>query len=166
MQAPTRRLAIVLAVMVSAAFAQSKPAGVVTGDDLKTVVPSSYFYRGRAASVQLRNSAAIRTRGERYVVAALVDVSGYASNVAEKYQGLLITEVKLKVGDAELNPGQYGFGFVGGKFVVTDVGADDVLTTSSQHDDALKHAVPLKIAEDGSSYRLYAGKNYVSLQVE
>ena len=167
MQAPTRRLAILLAVMVSAGFAQqAKPAGIVTGGDLKTLVPSSYFYRGRSASVQLRNSAAIRTKADRYVVVGLVDVSGYASNVAEKYQGLLITEVKLKVGDAELAPGQYGFGFVGDKFIVTDAGANDVLSTSSQQDDAMKRAVPLKITEDSGAYRLYAGKKYVTLQAE
>jgi len=159
-------LTFVIAALVCTALAQSKPAGVVAAGDLKTLVPSSYFYRGQSASVQVRNAAAIRTKNERYVVAALVDTSGYASDVAAKYQGLFITEVKLKVGDAELAPGEYGFGFVGDKFVVTDVAASEVLSTSSQHDDILKRPVPLKITEDGGGYRLYAGKKYVSLQVE
>jgi len=166
MKSRTGILAFVIAALGSAAFAQSKPAGVVASADLKTLVPSSYFYRGQSASVQMRNSAAVRTQGERYVLAGLVDTSGYASDVAAKYQGFFITEVKLKVGDAELAPGEYGFGFVGDKFVVTDVAANDVLSTSSLRDDNLKRPVPLKITEADGGYRLYAGKKYVGLRVE
>src|SRR5881392_3475905 len=99
-------LAVLIAALSCVSVAQqSKPAGVVAAADLKSVVPSSYFYRGQSASVQLRNSAAIRTKDGKYVLAALVDTSGYASDVAAKYQGLFISEVKLKVGDAELAPG-------------------------------------------------------------
>jgi hypothetical protein len=145
---------------------QSKAAGVVAAEQLKSLVPSSYFYRGKSASVQLRNSAAVRTENGRYVVAGLVDTAGYASDVAEKYQGLFITEVKLKIGDADLAPGEYGFGFVGDKFVVTDVGANDVLSVSSGKDSTLKHPVPLKMTKDGDGYRLYAGRKYVTLHVE
>jgi hypothetical protein len=159
-------IAFLIAALGCAALAQSKPAGVVAAADLKSLVPTNYFYRGQSASVQMRNAVAIRTKNERYVIAALVDTSGYASDVAAKYQGLFITEVKLKVGDAELAPGEYGFGFVGDKFVVTDVAANDVLSTSSQRDDNVKRAVPLKITEDSGGYRLYAGKKYVTLQVE
>ena len=159
-------LAFVIAALGCAAFAQSKPAGVVASADLKSLVPATYFYRGQSASVQMRNAAAVRTKNERYVITALVDTSGYASDVAAKYQGFFITEVKLKVGDAELAPGEYGFGFVGDKFVITDVGANDVLSTSSQHDDNLKRPVSLKITEAEGGYRLYAGKKYVTLQVE
>ena len=158
---------MVIAALSSAIVAQqSKPAGVVPSADLKGVIPSNYFYRGQSASVQMRNAAAVRTKDGRYVLAALVDTSGYASDVAAKYQGLFITEVKLKVGDAELAPGEYGFGFVADKFVVTDVGANDVLSTASQGDENVKRAVPLKMTEDGGGYRLYAGKKYVTLQVE
>ncbi|PYV83625.1 MAG: hypothetical protein DMG93_07995 [Acidobacteria bacterium] len=158
---------ILLALLALSCFAQqSKPAGVVPSADLKTLIPNNYFYRGQSASVQLRNSAAIRTKDGKYVLAALVDTSGYASDVAAKYQGLFISEVKLKVGDAELAPGEYGFGFVADKFVVTDVGANDVLSAASRQDENVKRAVPLKMAEDGGEYRLYAGKKYVALQVE
>jgi hypothetical protein len=166
MKSRTGIRAFVIVALGCAAFAQAKPAGVVAAADLKSLVPSSYFYRGQSASVQMRNAAAIRTKNERYVIAALVDTSGYASDVAAKYQGLFITEVKLKVGDADLAPGEYGFGFVGDKFLVTDIGANDALSTSSQRDENLKQPVPLKITEDGGGYRLYAGKKYVSLQVE
>ena len=67
---------IAVAILVAAAAAQSKPAGVVAAAELKSLVPTSYFYRGQSASVQMRNSGAIRTKGQKYVIAALVDTSG------------------------------------------------------------------------------------------
>lgn len=158
--------ALFVLLLASASAQQPKPAGALAADDLKTIAPSHYFYRGQSASVQLRNSAGIRTKDQRYVLAGLVDLSGYASDVAQKYEGFFITEVKLKIQDSELAPGQYGFGFVGDKFIVTDVGAHDLLSVSSQKDDTLKRAMPLKIVEDGGAYRLYAGKKYVTLKLE
>jgi hypothetical protein len=156
----------VTALLLSAAFAQqSKSAGVLGDNDVRKVMPASFFYRGQSANVQLRNSGGIRTQSERYVLAGLVDTSGYASNVAEKYHGLFITEVKIKVEGTELAPGAYGFGFTGGKFVVTDVGGNDVLSVSHKRDENLKRPVPLKITQEGGEYRLYAGRNYVTLQV-
>jgi len=95
-----------------------------------------------------------------------VDTSGYASNVAQKYQGFFITEVKVKIEGSELVPGEYGFGFTGDKFVVTDAGANDVLSAAFKTDDGLKRPVPLKIGQDGKAYRLYAGRKYVALEIE
>jgi hypothetical protein len=165
----TSFLAAVFVTLIasSSVFAQqSKPAGVVATAELQKLVPANYFYRGQSATVQLRNSGAIRTKDQKYVLAALVDTSGYSTDVAEKYQGLFITEVKVKVGGSELAPGQYGFGFVGDKFVVTDVGANDVFSLPSKVDNDLKRPVPLKIVGEGGEYRLYHGKKYVALQVE
>ena len=159
--------AAIAGLLVAMAWAQAgKPAGLLTSADLKTIVPSSFFYAGQSASVQLRNSAGIRTKENKYVLAGLVDTAGYASDVAQKYQGFLITEVKLKLGDSELAPGEYGFGFVNGKFVVTDVAADDVLSAPSTRDEQMKRPVPLKMVEEGGEYRLYAGRNYVSLHLD
>jgi hypothetical protein len=158
--------ALFLFLLTSAWAQQPKPAGALAGDDLNTIVPNNYFYRGQSAGVQLRNSAGVRTKDQKYVLAGLVDLSGYASDVAQKYEGFFITEVKLKIEDSELAPGQYGFGFVGDKFIVTDVGAHDLLSVSSKHDGNLKRAMPLKIVGDGVSYRLYAGKKYVTLKLE
>lgn len=157
---------IAVAILVAAAAAQSKPAGVVAASEMKTLVPSSYFYRGQSATVQMRNTSAVRTKDQKYVIAGLVDTSGYASDVAQKYQGLLITEVKLKIEGSELAPGQYGFGFVADKFEVTDVGANDVLSVSAKSDADLKRPVPLKITQDGGAYRLCAGRKCVTVQAE
>ncbi len=172
----TRNITLVAVIAILTAsvsvFAQSKPAaqskaaGVVATAELQKLVPATYFYRGQSASVQIRNSGAIRTKDQRYVLAALVDTSGYSTDVQEKYQGLFITEVKIKVEGTELAPGGYGFGFEGDKFVVTDVGANDVFSVASKTDSELKRPVPLKIVAEGGEYRLYHGKKYVTVQVE
>ena len=158
----------VLLFLALFSFAQeAKNPGVLSAADLKTIMPSAYFFRGQSGSVQMRNGVGVRTKNNRYILAALVDTSGYASNVAEKYQGLFITEVKVKIEDSTLAPGAYGFGFTGdGKFLVEDVGANEVLSVSSKRDEKLARAVPLKMVEEGGAYRLYAGKKYVDIQVE
>jgi hypothetical protein len=145
---------------------QSKP-GVVGADELKKVVPAACFFRGQPAPVQLRNSVGFRGADGKLVLAGLVDTSGYAADLAAKYQGFLITEVKLDVGGAALAPGQYGFGFnKDGKFVVMDVGAHELLSVATQADDKVAHPVPLKMVEEGGAYKLYAGKKWVSLKAE
>jgi len=141
--------------------------GVLSGEDLKRAVPASYFFDGQSASVQLRNSAGFRAADGKLVLAGLVDTSGYSTDVAEKYQGFLITEIKLSIEGSELPPGEYGFGFSkDGKFIVMDVGKNDLLGVSSHLDDNLHRPVPLKIVADQSSYRLYFGKKWVSLKAQ
>lgn len=141
--------------------------GVLSPDDVKRVVPASYFFRGQSASVQLRNSAGFRGSDGKLVLAGLVDTSGYSTDVAEKYQGFLITEIKLNIEGSQLPPGEYGFGFSKeGKFTVMDVGKNDLLGVSSHQDDDLHRPVPLKIVADQGSYRLYSGKKWVSLKAQ
>ena len=51
-----RWLSVILIFCGLALSAQQPKAGVLSGDDLKVVVPSTYFFRGQSAPVQLRNS--------------------------------------------------------------------------------------------------------------
>jgi hypothetical protein len=160
-------IAVCLVALCSSAVAQaSKPAGVLSADEVKKAAPSSYFYRGQSASVQGRNTAGLRTQDQKLVLAGMVDTSGYASDVAQKYQGFFITEVKLDIEGSQLPPGQYGFGFTADKFLITDVGANEVLSVSFKTDNDLKRPVPLKITEDNGTYRLYAGRKWVALKVQ
>jgi hypothetical protein len=164
---PAMATTLSLCLLVSMMFAQDAKPGVLTSAELKQFVPSVYFFRGQSATVQIRNAGGLRVGKDKLVLAALVDTSGYAHDVQEKYQGLLITEVKLKVGGNELTPGEYGFGFnADGKFRVMDVGANDLLQTDIKNDDNLKRPVPLKLIEEGGEYRLYAGKKYITLKTE
>jgi len=162
-----RALALMTALLVPAVLAQQAKPGILSPDELKKVTPKDFFFRGQSAPVQLRNAAGIRAEGDKLVLAALVDNSGYAADVKAKYQGMFITEVKLDVEGSSLSPGEYGFGFTSdGKFIVMDVGANDVLSVAAKTDDNLHRPVPLKIAEEGGAYRLYAGKKWVSIKVQ
>ena len=87
--------------------ATERSPGVLSAEDVNRLVPPSYFFRGQSAPVQLRNSAGFRTSDSKFVLAGLVDTSGYSTDVAEKYQGFLITEVKLNVEGTSLPPGEY-----------------------------------------------------------
>ncbi len=166
-------LGVLTLAMLGSAVAQRtdamppKCAHVLSSDELKKAVPAEYFFRGQKAPVQLRNAVGLQLADGKMALAALVDASGYSTAIQQKYQGMLITEVKLNIGGSVLAPGQYGFGFTAdGKFVVMDVGNNDVMSTASQTDGALQHAVPLKLVEDGGGYKLYAGKKWVAVKVE
>lgn len=148
-------------------FAQDIKPGRLGPTELKKVVPATYFFRGQSASVQLRNSAGFSVDGGKLVLAGLVDTSGYSGDIAAKYQGFLITEVKLSIEGTDLAPGQYGFSFSkDGNFAVLDVGANGLLRVPAHTDDKLVHAVPLKITAEGDAYRLYQGKKWVVLKAE
>ena len=161
-------LAIMLLGLTAASTAQqAKKTGVLDAQALEKVVPSSFFFDDQIAPVQMRNAIAIRTQDGKIIAAGLVDSSGYAADVAQKYQGFLITSKKISIEDKSLAPGQYGFGFTkDGNFRVMDAGANDILVVTSTEDSQLKRAVPLKAVASGSDFRLYAGKKYVTLKTQ
>ena len=132
--------------------------------EMEKLLPAKVFYRGQSASTQIRNSGGVKFADGFFVLATLVDTSGYATDVQSKYQAYFIAEVPIKVGGENLAAGVYGVGFVGGgKFVVTDVGAHDVLTVNSGDDAGLKRPMPLTVVADpAGGFRLYAGRRYVS----
>jgi hypothetical protein len=154
-----------LLVLIALASVQLS-AQILTGDALKKIVPTSYFFAGQSAPVQVRNSVGLKNGAGKVVLAGLVDASGYSTAIQEKYQGFLITETKLAFEGATLEPGAYGFGFKDNKFTVMNVASTDVLSVASKNDDQLKRPVPLKLEKDGESYRLYAGKKYVVLKAD
>jgi len=160
-------LGVLGVALLSTAVAQQASKHLLTGDELKKAIPAEFFFAGQKATVQLRNAVGFQLADSKMALAALVDASGYATSIQQKYQGMLITEVKLNIGGSELAPGQYGFGFTAdGKFVVMDVANNDVLGTAFQTDQELKRPVPLKLVEDGEGYKLYAGRKWVGVKAE
>jgi hypothetical protein len=159
-------LSFVLLLPLLLSAQQAKP-GVLTAAELKGAIPTNYFFEGRLASVEMRNSAGFRVADGKLVLAGLVDTTGYATAITQKYQGMLITQVKLHIAGSELGPGAYGFGFTSqGAFLVMNVAGDEVLSVSAQTDEKLAHPVPLKIMQEGGEYRLYAGKRWIPLKTD
>src|SRR6266496_3410727 len=114
---------LIALVLIGCALAQQASRHVLSSDELKKTTPTEYFFRGQKAPVQLRNAVGFQGADGKLTLAALVDASGYSTAIQQKYQGMLVTETKLSIGESTLAPGQYGFGFTAdNKFVVMDVG--------------------------------------------
>ena len=153
-------------VLLTAGLAQKTAQHLLTAEELKSMVPAEFFFRGQKAPTQLRNATGFQMADGKVTLAALVDVSGYSTSIQQKYQGLLITESKLNIGGSELPPGEYGFGFAADKFVVLNVASEDTLSGPYHTDSELKRPVPLKLVEDGDGYKLYAGKKWVPVKAQ
>jgi hypothetical protein len=157
---------VMAVTMMTAPGAMKAQSGdtVLKPADMQKLLPASVYYKGQSATTQLRNSGGVKFADGFFVLATLVDTSGYSTDVQAKYSAYFITEVPIKVGGENLAAGIYGVGYIaGGKFVVTDVGAHDVLTVNSGEDAGLKRPVPLQVTADpaGGGFRLYAGRRYV-----
>ena len=158
--------ALAIAVMASPVHAIAQGGDTVLKPaDTQKLLPASVYYKAQSAPTQLRNSAGVKFSDGYYLLATMVDTSGYSSDVAAKYQAYFITEVPIKIGGKNLPAGIYGVGFVAGdNFAVTDVGAHDVMTANSTTDEGLKRPMPLQImADPAGGFRLYAGRKYVTI---
>ena len=136
-------------------------ATILTGSDLLRVVPPGFYFQGLTAPTQMRNSAAARFGTNRYVIAGLVDTSGYAADVRARYEGFLITDSAITINGSELGVGAYGFGFSNdGKLNVLDLAGKEILSVSTTRDKQLKRPRPLMMTKSGNGIRLYSGKDY------
>src|SRR5580692_8811856 len=153
------------------AMAQTAKAGQDTvlkaAEITPALFPDKVFFRGKTAAAQLRNTGGVHFADGMYFLAALVDNSGYSTAIREKYQAYILAEVPMEIGGIKLPAGAYGAGWLkDGKFVVMDLGAHDIFTVDSKHDDGLKHPVPLQVVAGGAAgtYLLYSGRDSVELK--
>ncbi len=154
-----------VALLLTPVWAQKTAQHLLSVEELKKIVPAEFFFRGQKAPTQLRNAAGFQTVNGKVTFGALVDASGYSTAIQQKYQGTARhRSPNLNIGGSELAPGEYGFGFAADKFVVMNVDNEDILSVAFQTDAELKRAVPLKLVEDGTGYKLYAGKKWVSVK--
>lgn len=139
-------------------------AVVLTGAELTRVVPPGFYFQGQSAPTQLRNSAAARFGVNRYVIAGLVDTSGYAADVRARYEGFLITDSPITINGSELGSGAYGFGFSNdGKLNILDLAGKEILSVSTTHDKQLKRPRPLLMTGAENTIRLYSGREYAEI---
>ena len=146
---------------------ESKDTILKPADIPASLYPERVFFRGKTAPTQHRNTAGVHFADDMYVLAGLVDNSGYATGVKERYQAYLLTEVPLMIGGQRLAPGAYGFGFVqDGKFVLMDLGAHDLFKVDANHDAQMQHPVPFQIVAGSSegTYLIYSGRNNIEFK--
>ncbi len=146
------------------AQSQSTPSDtIVHAADAAKLLPGQVFFRGQSAPLQARNSGGIKFSDGMYVLAALVDSSGYSTAIQQKYQAYLLAEVAIEINGHPLPAGAYGIGFVSGQLDVMDIGNHPLFSVTATRDDALKRPTPLQVLADGAAgkYRLYEGRDYV-----
>jgi hypothetical protein len=165
---PLAVAAVSIARPQSAANSAPVKEGVLAAADVgNKLLPEKVFFRGQIAPVQARNTGGVRYADGMLVFAGLVDSSGYSTGIREKYQAYLINEVPIEVGGQAIKPGAYGIGFLDrNKFVVMDIGANDVVQVASVKDTEMKRPVPLQFtaASGVGNYRLYHGRDYVEFR--
>jgi hypothetical protein len=139
-------------------------ATVLANPELARVVPPGFYFQGQSAQTQMRNAAAARFGDDRYVIAGLVDTSGYAADVRAKYQGFLITDSPITINGSDLPSGAYGFGFSdNAKLSILDLAGKEILSVSTLKDPGLKRPRPLMMVYTAGAVRLYSGRDYISI---
>jgi hypothetical protein len=147
---------------MSFAVAAQERSAVLTGADLTRVVPPGFYFQGLTAPTQMRNAAAVRFGTNRYVIAGMVDTSGYAADVRASYEGFLITDSAISINGSDLGVGAYGFGFSNdGKLNILNLAGSKILSVSTTRDSKLKRPRPLTMTSEGDGIRLYGGREYV-----
>ncbi len=133
--------------------------------EAQKLLPAAVYFRGQSAPTQLRNSGGIKFGNGNYLLATMVDNSGYSTGIAANYQAYLITEEPIRINEHRLPAGVYGVGFrSSNKFVVMDVGAHDLLSVGFSVDEEIKRPMPLLIVADpAGGFRLYEGRKYVRI---
>jgi hypothetical protein len=139
---------------------------ILAGAELNRVVPPGFYFQGLTAPTQMRNSAAARFGAKRFVIAGLVDNSGYAADVRAKYEGFFITDSPISINGSDLGVGAYGFGFSDqGKMQILDLAGNQILSVATTKDSELKRPRPLMMTRAGDGIRFYSGKDYVSVTI-
>lgn len=142
--------------------AQEKGAPeILTEAATAKIVPTSFYFAGQSAPTQMRNSAAARIGSNRYVIAGLVDTSGYSTEISGKYEGFFITDSPVSIGGKQLAAGAYGFGFsADGKLHIFDLGNKEIVSVATASDKEMKRPRPLMMSAAADGVRFYKGRNY------
>jgi hypothetical protein len=158
---------LIIGCSIAARVQAQDQAVILSGAELTRVIPPGFYFQGLSAPTQMRNSAAARFGANRYVLAALVDNSGYAAEVRAKYEGFLITDSAISINGSDLGTGAYGFGFSNdGKLNILDLAGNQIFTVSTTKDASLKRPRPLAMIKSGAEIRLYSGKDYAVIAVK
>ena len=139
-------LGVIVVLAASTMFVRAQEAvTVLEGAALTRVVPTGFYFEGLSAPTQMRNAAAARFGEKRYLIAALVDTSGYAADVRAKYEGFFITDSPIQINGTYLNVRDDSTGGPYEILLGTD-GSGGIVSTMTNHDLQLRSGV---VAERG-----------------
>ena len=176
----TRTAPWLLAIILLAASGVHAQGGftVVTGKEFDGAMPSEFYLEGHAIPTEKRNAALIRTSAGHRVLFALLDTSGYSSQVQQKYLGMMIVDGGISICGKRLQTGSYGFGLRApagqgmglapaseSKFLVYSQDGVEQRACVVRPDPAMAHPRPLQVmAGDGSTGILLLGRYRLALE--
>ena len=174
----TRRVAWWLVVMMGilaggAGSVRGQSAfDVVTGKAFDSAMPKDFYLEGNAFPVEKRNAVLIKTPAGARVLFALLDTSGYSSQVQGKYVGMLISEGGLSVGGAKVEVGSFGFGLerplaphdADGKVFLYNQAGEKLGECIAKKDAHLNSPRPLQVILSEGTARLYLGRYWLELR--
>jgi hypothetical protein len=143
----------------------------VTADAFNRAVPTDFYLEGEHIPVEKRNAAVLKNGKGARVVLALLDTSGYASQIKEKYTGMLITETGLSVCGNEIGVGSYGFGLepqpgaAEAPFRIYNQAGEKVGECTAKRDSSVKQPKPLAVTTgQGGAAKLCLGRYVVEIK--
>jgi hypothetical protein len=146
---------------------------LVRGEDFKKALPKEFYLEGNAIPTQERNAALLKTPAGARVLFALIDTTGYSSQIQQKYEGMLITEGNLSLCGTVVGVGSYGFGYTklpptsteDGKFFLYNQAGEKVAECATKKDAEIKQPNPLHVmVEKGKPAKLYLGRYWLELK--
>ncbi len=165
-------LACLLVAWPNAARAQGgfEPVSV---DAFNRAVPNDFYLEGNRIPVEKRNAAVLKNAKGTRLVLALIDTTGYSSQIQQKYIGMLITEGTISVCGIALGVGSYGFGLdrpaatstADAPFKIYNQAGEKLGECAAKKDDSLKQAKPLTtVTAQGEPAKLYLGKYVIEIR--
>ncbi len=142
---------------------------VVTGKTFDGALPAQFYLEGNAIPTEKRNAALLMTPSGHRFLTALLDTSGYSSQVQMKYMGMFINEDHLTVCGKALGVGSFGFGMkkpadmspADATLFIYDQAGKEVSQCMLKKDMALQHPAPLQIVLKGEKTAFIVLGRYV-----
>ncbi|HEX5482099.1 MAG TPA: hypothetical protein VFZ08_05680 [Terriglobia bacterium] len=144
---------------------------LVTGKLLSAAVPGDFYMEGNAIPVEKRNAALIKTPAGRRALFALIVTSGFASEIQQKYSGMLISEGPVSMCGKRVAAASYGFGIRRphaqahhAEFLLYNQAGERVMACRMERDLRMLEPRPLQVViESSHSARLYVGRYWLAL---
>ncbi len=138
---------------------------VVTGKAFDSAMVKDFYLEGSAIPTQKRNAALIKTSGAARVLFALIDTTGYSSQIQQKYEGMIISEGTFTICGQKLGVGSFGFGHTKPSatsnedmtLYIYDQAGGKVAECSAKKDADLAQPNPLQVVK-GDPAKLYLGR--------
>jgi len=134
---------------------------LVTGKAFDSALPNDFYLEGNRIPTEKRNAALLKTPAGARAVLALIDTTGYSSQIKQKYIGMIITEGNLSMCGNSLSVGSYGFGLdrpaptsnADAKFFLYNQAGQKVGECSAKKDTSIKQPSPFKVVvgKDGTA---------------